>query len=54
MATLYKIKIKTVSPFSAYDEAYMTEMFEKFLREYRDPKSGLGFEGTEIDVERIA
>lgn len=53
MATLYKIQIKTVSPFISYNEAYMVEMFEKFLKEYRDEKTKLGFEGTEIDVERL-
>lgn len=53
MATLYKIKIKTVSAFCAYDEAYMTELFEKFLREYKDKDNGLGFEATEIDIEKL-
>jgi len=54
MATVYKVKIKTVSAFVAHDEAHVTEIFEKFLKDYRDPKTGLGFEATEIDVERIA
>lgn len=53
MATLYKIKIKTVSPFINYNEGHITEIIDKFLKEYRDPKTGLGFEGTEIDVERV-
>lgn len=53
MATLYSIKIKTVSPFCAYDENYITEMFKKFLKEYRDKDNGLGFEATEIDVKQI-
>lgn len=52
MATLYKIKIKTVSAFCAYDEAYMVDMFQKFLHEYKDKNTGLGFVATEIDVER--
>lgn len=52
MATIYEIKIKTVSPFIAYNELYMKEMFEKFLKDYRDPKTGLKFENTEIEVER--
>lgn len=52
MATVYKIKIKTTSAFCAYDEKYVRELLEKFLRDYRDEKSGLGFEGTEVDVKR--
>lgn len=52
MATIYKIKIKTVSAFNAYDEKYMKKMFEKFLKEYRDKDTNLGFENTEIEVER--
>jgi hypothetical protein len=52
MATIYNIKIKTVSAFCAYDEQYVKEMFEKFLKEYKDEKNSLGFEGTEIEVER--
>lgn len=46
MATLYNIKIKTVSAFINYNERDITEMFEKFLKEQK-------FEGTEIDVERL-
>jgi hypothetical protein len=53
MATIYKIKIKTVSAFCAYDEKYIKEMFEKFLTEYSDNETKLGFEHTEIVVERI-
>jgi hypothetical protein len=52
MATIYKIKIKTVSAFCAYNEKYIKEMFEKFLKEYKDKDSKLGFESTEIEVER--
>jgi len=52
MATVYNIKIKTVSPFCSYDEEYMERMFYKFLTEYRDEKNRLGFESTAIDVER--
>ena len=46
MATVYKIQIKAVSPFINYSETYITEMFEKFLKEQK-------FEATEIDVERL-
>ena len=52
MATIYKINIKTVSPWSAYPKEYVEEMFKKFLDEYKDPKTGLGFEGTEVEVEK--
>lgn len=51
MATIYKIKIKTVSAFCAYDEKYIKEMFEKFLNDYKDKNNNLGFESTEIEVE---
>jgi len=53
MATIYNIKIKTVSAFCAYDEEYMENMFKKFLDEYRDPDNKLGFESTEVEVERV-
>lgn len=53
MATVYKIKIKTVSPFLAYTEKDITLIFNKFLEEYKDKHTGLGFEATEIDVERL-
>lgn len=46
MATVYKIQIKTVSAFINYNEKYITEMFEKFLKQQK-------FEATEIDVERL-
>ena len=52
MATIYKIKIKVVSAFRAYDEKYIKEMFEKFLKGYKDNDNKLGFESTEIEVER--
>lgn len=52
MATVYDIKIKTVSAFCAYDEEYIRKIFEKFLQEYRDEESKLGFECTEIEVDR--
>ena len=53
MATIYKVKIKTVSAFQAYDEKYIEKMFKEFLKEYKDPNTGLGFESTEIEVEKI-
>ena len=51
MATVYKIEIQTVSAFCAYDEKYVKEMFEKFLKEFKDDKTKLGFESTEVKVE---
>jgi hypothetical protein len=54
MATLYKIEIKTVSPFSNFSEDHMASLFRMFLQDYRHPITGLGFEGTEIDVKKIA
>jgi hypothetical protein len=53
MATIYNIRIKTVSAFCAYDEKYIREMFLKFLKKYKDKETNLGFESTEIEVERI-
>ena len=53
MATIYKIEIKTVSPFMNWDEAYITKMFEIFLKEYKDSMTGMKFESTEIKVERL-
>jgi hypothetical protein len=52
MASIYKINIKTVSPFSSYDTEYVKNMFEEFLKKYRDEKTGLKFESTEIEVEK--
>ena len=51
MATIYNVKIKTVSAYCAYDEKYIKKMFEKFLKEYRDKDTELGFECTKIEVE---
>ncbi len=51
MATIYQIKIKTVSPFCAYSEKHIQEMFEKFLEEHRGEKTGLRFENTKVEVE---
>lgn len=53
MATIYKVEIKTVSAFRAYDEKYIKDMFEDFLRKYKDKKTGLKFESTEIKVEKV-
>ena len=51
MATIYNIKIKTVSAFCTHDEQYIKNMFEKFLKTYKDKNTRLGFECTEIEVE---
>lgn len=52
MATVYNVKIKTVSAFNSYNEKYIENMFSKFLDKYRDEKTNLGFENTEIKVEK--
>ena len=54
MATVYKIQIKTVSAFVNYNEEYVKKIFEKFLKEYKDDVTELGFESTEIEVEKTA
>lgn len=50
MATVYEIKIKTVSAFCSYSKTQVTEIFEKFFKEYKDKNTRLGFEATEVDV----
>ena len=52
MATIYNIKIKTVSAFSAYSEEEVEQILKDFLKKYRHPKTKLGFESTEITVEK--
>lgn len=51
MATVYEIKIKTVSPWCRYDKEHMKQMFEKFLSEYRAQITGMKFESTEVEVK---
>lgn len=51
MATVYDINIKTVSAFCAYNEKDIKEIFEKLIKEYKDKKTNLGFENTEISVK---
>lgn len=53
MATIYKVKIKTVSAFCNYKEEHVKQILEKFLKEYRDKETGLGFESTEVEVEKV-
>lgn len=53
MATIYKIEIKTVSPFMAWSEDYMTKLFKKFLKEYEDELTGMKFESTEVKVKKL-
>lgn len=54
MATVYKIEIETTSPWVNYDEKHVKEMFEKFLKEYKDERTVNKFEGTEVKVKRKA
>ena len=48
MATIYKIKIKTVSPWVNYNEDYMKKLFEKFINELSQ------FDNIEIEVKRVS
>jgi hypothetical protein len=50
MATVYNIKIKTVSPFIGYSNKYVATVLKGFLQQYKDIETGLGFESTEIEV----
>lgn len=54
MATVYKIKIKTVSAWVNYNEDYIKKMFENFMKEYKDEFTQHKFESTEIEVEKVA
>ena len=54
MATVYNIKIKTVSPFCNYPEEELKEIFTKFMDAVKDEETGNKFESTEIEVKRIA
>ena len=53
MATLYKAKIKFISPFVNYSEGDIVTILEKLLKEYKNKQNGLGFESIEIDVEKL-
>lgn len=52
MATIYKIKIKTVSPFIDHGTKHVEKILKEFLETYKDEKTGLGFESTEVKVEK--
>ena len=52
MATIYNIKIKTVSPFISYSEEEVKEIMERLINSYRNITTGLKFESTEIEVEK--
>ena len=54
MATVYKVEIETVSAFAAYPEEEVKKILEEFLKKYKNEKTGLGFESTEVKVTRIA
>ena len=54
MATVYKINITTTSAFVNYNEEYVKKMFENFLKDYKDDFTQLGFENTEVVVEKTA
>lgn len=52
MATIYKIKIKTVSPFISYTEEQVKEIIIELLKQYQDNTTGLKFESTEVEVAK--
>jgi len=54
MATVYKVKIKTVSAWSNYPPAYLEKLLKEFIEKYIDKDTGLRFESTEVVVKRIA
>lgn len=54
MATVYEIKINTTSAFVSYREDFIKELFEKFVRDYKDEFTNGKFESTEVEVKRIA
>jgi len=54
MATVYEVKIKTVSAFCSYEEKDVKKIFEKFLEKYKDDRTGLGFESSKVEVTKIA
>ncbi len=47
MATIYKIEIETVSPFVAYDEKTIADLFRQFID---DNKTKVRLENTTIKV----
>ena len=52
MATVYKIKIKTVSPWVNYPEKEIQKLFENFVESLEDVKTRNKFESTEVEVKR--
>ena len=53
MATVYRIEIVTVSALVAHSTEEVKGLFEKFLSEYKDENTGLGFECTEVEVKKL-
>lgn len=54
MATVYEITIKTTSPWISYKKSYIENMFQKFLKDYKDDFTLHKFENTEIEVKKIS
>jgi hypothetical protein len=50
MATVYELKVKTVSPFVNYDEKTITKLLEDFIDSYRHPETGMRLESTKVTV----
>ncbi len=52
MATVYNIEIKTVSAFVNYPEKEIENLFQDFLKTYKNSNTNLGFESTEIKIKK--
>lgn len=53
MATVYNIKIKTVSPWCRYGTEQVKKIVEKLFNEYANEDTQQRFENTEVSVEEI-
>ena len=51
MATVYNIRIKMVSAWTAFPESFVKNILSNFLQTYKAPGSRAGFENVEIIAE---
>lgn len=49
MATIYNLKIRTVSAFCAYPVDEVCDIIKKLIETYRHPETGLSFESTLVE-----